>query len=255
MEERISHAAALDAANSADSHAADSITVAGIFRSAWRRVPGNKWIAWKAVLLYLGTFLALSLAFRLIALLGGLHDDEFLSPLPGMLDELVMGLVLLPMSAGMWFIGVALARGLQPNPFSIFGWYEQTLKLLLVTILSHLMILLGLLLLVLPGIYLLVCYQIAAPLAVDKELGPWAAMERSRQIVGRCWFRVFALDLFFAAIVFLSVCLAGIPLVWAIPAIMISWGVLYERLVGVEDSTLRHTLYRARRSGLRRDDY
>jgi uncharacterized membrane protein len=53
--------------------------------------------------------------------------------------------------------------------------------------------LLGLLLCVIPGIYLGVSWKFTLPLVIDKQLGFWEAMELSRKVVTRQWFLLFAL--------------------------------------------------------------
>jgi len=50
---------------------------------------------------------------------------------------------------------------------------------------------LGLLLCLVPGIYLLVSWIFVLPLVFDKKLEFWDAMEVSRQVVGRHWWAMF----------------------------------------------------------------
>jgi uncharacterized membrane protein len=52
---------------------------------------------------------------------------------------------------------------------------------------------LGLLALVLPGIYLAVAYTFATTLVIDKNLEFWDAMECSRKVISRHWFSFFGL--------------------------------------------------------------
>lgn len=51
--------------------------------------------------------------------------------------------------------------------------------------------LLGFLAVMLLMIYLAVSWMFTFPLIIDRGLGPWTAMEVSRRVVGRQWFRVF----------------------------------------------------------------
>ncbi len=227
-------------------------TLREIITTARESLRGNWLLAWKALACYLGVEILLAGFFMLLAP-SGTNDRVFGFPNPpGLLDELAQSVALLPMFAGLWMFGVALSRGHSPSPFSIFSWYDQTLKLLLVTILSHLMILLGTLALVIPGIYLLVSYQFAIPLAVDKGLGPWEAMERSRKMVSSCWFKVFALTLLALLSLAGSVLLAGIPLIWVLPMLMQTWAILYDRLAGIEDASISRSLKPFRRRSMRR---
>ena len=100
------------------------------------------------------------------------------------------------------------------------------------------MILIGTVLLVLPGIYLAVSYQLALPLVADKGLGPWEAMEASRKTVTHKWFTFFGLGLVAGLAAAGSVFLLGIPLIWVLPACLIGMGIVYRNALGVEQATL-----------------
>lgn len=91
---------------------------------------------------------------------------------------------------------------------------------------------LGLLLLVLPGIYLVVCYAFVLPLVVDRNLPAWQAMELSRITVHRHWWSVFGLLLAQAVLIVLGVFTAGVGLVFAMPFCTAALMVAYEDLFG-----------------------
>lgn len=212
------------------------------FREAWGRVSGNKGNIWLAMVFYLGLAFLMGLFF---SMLEGqpLDPTQVREPsLISFIGNIVSAVVLLPMAVGLGFFATATALGYRPNPKSLFGWYDQTVKILLTSALMNLLIVLGLLLFVLPGIYLAVSYQIALPLSVDKKLGPWAALEASRKIIGQCWFRVFAYDLAATLVILLSTALFGIPAIWTVPALVIAYGILYRTLVGIEPETLQRVL-------------
>ena len=52
-----------------------------------------------------------------------------------------------------------------------------------------LMIIIGFILLVIPGIYLSFAYMFSLPLMIEKDLTAWQALEVSRKAVTRIWFR------------------------------------------------------------------
>jgi hypothetical protein len=85
----------------------------------------------------------------------------------------------LPVELGDAFAGFSLAF----VPLLIAG----TLCLLFST--------LGILLLILPGIYLSVAYQFTYLLVLDRKLGFWEAMEVSRRVITAQWWRMFGLIL------------------------------------------------------------
>jgi hypothetical protein len=73
------------------------------------------------------------------------------------------------------------------------GFSLAFLPLMLATLVSSLLTTVGLLLLILPGIYLAVSYVFIYLLIVDHRLEFWCAMEVSRRVVTAQWWRVFAL--------------------------------------------------------------
>jgi predicted Ser/Thr protein kinase len=56
---------------------------------------------------------------------------------------------------------------------------------------------LGFACLILPGIYLLVAWMFTLPLVVDKQLDFWSAMELSRKVVTKHWFKFLGLSIVF----------------------------------------------------------
>jgi hypothetical protein len=209
---------------------------------AWGRVSGNKGTIWLAMLLYVGLAFLIGLFF---GLLGGTPQDVEQPgdlSLVSIIGDLVSAIVLMPMAVGFALFATAIALGYRPNPKSLFGWYDHTLKIVLTGVLMNLLILLGLLLFVLPGIYLAVSYQIALPLLVDKQLGPWQALETSRKIIWHNWFTVFVFDVLAVLLVVLSTALLGIPLIWVVPLLVIAFGILYRTLAGIEVATLQRVL-------------
>lgn len=211
---------------------------------AWGRVDGNKGVIWMATLFYIG------LAF-LIGMFFGILNTPPVDPgsvqtptLIELIGNIVSALVLMPMAVGLLFLATSVAMGQRPNPKSLFAWYDKTLKIFLTALLMNVLIFIGFLLLVLPGIYLAVSYQIALPLMVDKKLGPWQALEASRKIIGHSWFKVLVFDLVAIVVIMLSMLLLGIPLIWSVPALTIAYGILYRNLAGIEQDTLARVLAR-----------
>ncbi len=211
-----------------------------VLREAWARVSGNKATVWTAVVMYAAVLFCVSLVFAM--LLGpppvsveGVPPS--VSPLE-LVQQLVTGLLITPLWVGLIFVGVAIASDRPAKPASIFSWYGLALKLLFTYLLMGFMIMLGTLLLVLPGIYLAVSYQLALPLVADKNLGPWQALETSRKAVTRKWFTFFGLWLLALLAILGSTILLGIPLIWVLPAALIGLGIVYRNVFGAEPATL-----------------
>ena len=112
------------------------------------------------------------------------------------------------------------------------GFSAQFLQLFLGAIVSGLLAAIGLMACILPGIYLIVAWQLTLPLIQDKRLDFWDAMEISRKVLTAHWWSVF---LFFLACIGLNLlgalcCGIGVFVTW--PLTMIALAFLYEDLFG-----------------------
>lgn len=137
------------------------------------------------------------------------------------------------------FLAVAIVSDQPARPGSIVSWYDKMIRLFLTYLLMIIMVVIGLMLLVLPGIYLAVAYQLALPLAADKDLGPWQALEASRRTVTPKWFIFFTLWFTFLLALALSTLAFGIPLIWTVPLCVLAIGIVYRDAVGAEPATLQ----------------
>lgn len=107
------------------------------------------------------------------------------------------------------------------------------IPLVIVGILANLLILLGLFLFILPGVYLAVGYLFSSILVIDRGMRPWEAMETSRKIITKQWMPIFGLALILLLINFAG---ALLFIVGLIPATAISACILtaaYDDIAGI----------------------
>ncbi len=97
--------------------------------------------------------------------------------------------------AGLPYLSVRQRFGKRVGIKTCFrGFTARHFKALFITgIVKTLLIILGGLLFIFPGIYLSIAYMFALPLIIDRGLKPWQAMELSRLAVTKAWFRIFAI--------------------------------------------------------------
>ena len=87
-----------------------------------------------------------------------------------------------------------LIRGQKTDFSDVFvGFGVAFAPLALAGVISHLLIGVGLLCCVLPGIYLAIAWLFAFPLVIDKKLEFWPAMELSRKVATKHWWPLFGL--------------------------------------------------------------
>lgn len=95
---------------------------------------------------------------------------------------------------GLYLYYLKYARGESADLGVIFsGFSSAFVPLMLASLVSSLLTTLGLLLLILPGIYLAIGYLFTLLLIQDRKLDFWCAMEVSRRVISAQWWRVFGL--------------------------------------------------------------
>lgn len=115
---------------------------------------------------------------------------SFVPFIGGILHLLFAGVL----TGGLYFACLRRMRGDAAEVGSIFDGFKLCfVQLMLVGTISSILTGLGMFLCLLPGVYLLVAWQFALPLAVDKRLEFWSAMELSRKVATRVWFPLFVL--------------------------------------------------------------
>jgi hypothetical protein len=101
---------------------------------------------------------------------------------PGWLQFVIPYCLTCLMAGGYWAILIAIAEKRRPEILQIFKRYKLFLKYLGADFLSGLATVIGLLLLVAPGVWLAVCLCFYPLIIADKGLGPLAAIGLSRQL-------------------------------------------------------------------------
>jgi uncharacterized membrane protein len=207
-----------------------NLDIGEVFSEAWQKINGFKLKALGAfVVLYSVLFLAmLGLTFIL-----GVEPQAEQNPVVGLIIQLVATLIIYPMSAGILMMGIHQVSGKPVSIGMMFGYFDQTLRLFLLYVVMIIMIAIGFILLILPGIYLAVAYATALPLLIEKKMGVWEALETSRKALSKRWFTVFALFILLGILVALSALPLGIGLIWTIPLSVTVLGVVYKTIFGV----------------------
>jgi uncharacterized membrane protein len=211
-------------------------TISEILSDAWERTKGVK-------LTFLGAFFVtivilsiVEVVFGMIFNLQGYRDAGM--QLQAMLAELGVNMLSLPIEtplmAALMMMAIKHANGYEIRVGNVFDYYVTVWPLVFAALLMYLMIFAGLMLLIIPGIYLSVAYAFVYQLIIDKNMGVWEAMETSRKAVSKRWFPVFGLMLANALILIISALPLGIGLFWTLPMAALSMGILYTRLFGYE---------------------
>lgn len=207
-------------------------SVGGILSEAWSNLKGCKTNIHIALFIYFLACVVAIVPITMLALLVG--EGAATSLLMNVLSQVLVPALAMPIFAGVYIIAIKHSLGLSHTVGEVFSHYSKTIPLVLTSILMSLLITIGFLFLILPGIYLMFAYIFAIPLVVEKGLGPWQALEVSRKAVTKNWFGFFAL-----AMILLLINIAGtipltIGLIWTVPLSMLAYGIAYRNMFGYE---------------------
>lgn len=137
------------------------------------------------------------------------------------------------LGVGYYCVALQIAR-CRPKSFSdFFGGFNKFVPVFLTALVSGLLIGLGLVLLVLPGIYLAVSYMFAQLFVVDKSLGFWSAMETSRRLITKKWFSFLGLGLLMFLLILAGLLFFGVGVLVTFPLGSCVLTAAYEDIVGL----------------------
>lgn len=211
-------------------------TIGGLLKEAWAKTKGVKAAVWagSAVMYLVLLVLATGGAFLLPSQADNSHGLNIPELLSDMLFLPIMFVIFVIFSAGLFFIGIRKVAGETITWKMVFEGFSVAGKLIVVSILQALLIGIGFLLLILPGIYLAVGYAMTLPLIVDRKMSPWQAMEASRKAIHGEWWKVFGLSIVMCLILMVSSLPLGLGLIWTLPMFVVLGGVVYRSLFGIE---------------------
>lgn len=135
-----------------------------------------------------------------------------------------------PLYAGFYLVANRISRGesvIYPDFFAGFQYWLITVG---ISLISQVLIGLGLFAFVIPGIYLLVGYMLAVPMGIFGGLEVWSAMEMSRKLVTRFWWKFFVLLLLLILYNGLGALLLGVGILITFPMTFLVIYVIFEEL-------------------------
>jgi hypothetical protein len=174
-------------------------------------------------------------AFVIIVIAGmipnWLHDwSKTNLPAASFLFTIISWVVQMVTSIGVIVISLKIVDGKKPNFRDIYKDYSLLLNYFLGSLLYGAVIIVGLILLIVPGVIWGIKYQYTTYLIVDKRMGVWDAFKKSGQITRGVKLKLFLLGLSFIVITLVGVLLAGIGLIVAWPVIALSGAYVYRKL-------------------------
>jgi hypothetical protein len=112
------------------------------------------------------------------------------------------------------------------------GFSYRFLHLFLAGFATSLLTWLGFICLVLPGIYLLIAWIFTLPLVVDKQIDFWSAMELSRKVVTKHWFKLLGFGIVLLLLTFAGVLALVVGVFVAAPLVLATLMYAYDDIFG-----------------------
>lgn len=214
-------------------------SIGSVLSEAWEKTSGSKWPIHLGFFYYFLVVIAVMIGLGVVmAGLMAVTEEPVVLVLVQVVTQLGINLIAMPMIMGIVMMGIKRSVDAPISASMVFNNFSKILPLFATIILMYIMMLIGFLLLVIPGIYLMIAYYMAMPLVVEKGLSPWQAMETSRKTITHRWFSVFGLFIVMIIILTISMIPLGLGMIWTLPMMMIAYGILYRNMFGVEASTI-----------------
>jgi len=205
---------------------------------AWRGLKGFKLKCLIALLLYLVVFIGVGIGFGIFSsIIARTGADPSVIGILSIVFQVVITVIALPMSIAIMVMGMRHANRKSVSAGEIFRHFGVVGTLFLAYLIMTILILIGFVLLVLPGIYLMFAYIFAMPLALEKKMGAWHALETSRRATTKVWFRLVGLLLLISLINVLGM-VTVIGWIWTVPWTVLTFSMVYQKIFGVEAHTL-----------------
>jgi len=206
---------------------------------AWRDLKGFKLKCHIATAIWFAVYLvALLISIPVVFGLVAMGADEGSASIIATLVQLIAVAVTMPMMVGITIMGIRHSQRKSVSPGSVLNYFHRVPGAILWYFLMTLMIMIGYLLLILPGIYLSFAYMFSLPLMIEKNMGAWQALEISRKAVTHIWFRATGFLLLIMLLLTLGMIPLGIPLIWILPWVSLAFALVYFKLFGAEGETL-----------------
>jgi hypothetical protein len=149
-----------------------------------------------------------------------------------------------PLYAGFYLVANKISRGEEVIYPDFFGGFRFWIPTAVISLLTQVLIAIGLIALIIPGIYLAVGYLFAIQMGIFGGLDPWSAMEWSRKLITRNWWRFLGLLLVLVVLNVLGLLLAGIGLLFTVPLTFLVLYVVFEEITrevfSEEESSATH---------------
>ncbi len=191
---------------------------------AKEKLSGNLGSIWKILIIALGISLA---STCVLSILFNKMDADFLDSL--------LGILMMPLGIGTTAFFVSLIENENFEAKDLFKYYHDFVKIIGVTVLMGLIITLGYICFIIPGIILTLSYSLVPIILIKKpELGIVETLKYSREKMQGHKLDAFVLGLSFIGWAILGTLTFGILYIWLYPYMQLTFTKFYLNILGEE---------------------
>lgn len=191
---------------------------------AKEKLSGNLGSIWKILIIALGISLATGIVF---GILFNNMDADFLDSL--------LGILMMPLGIGTTAFFVSLIENTNFEAKDLFKYYHDFVKIIGVTVLMGLIVMLGYICFIIPGIILTLSYSLVPIILIKKpELGIVETLKYSREKMQGHKLDAFVLGLSFIGWAILGTLTVGILYIWLFPYMQLTFTKFYLNILGEE---------------------
>lgn len=191
---------------------------------AKEKLSGNLGSIWKILIIALGISLAAGVVF---GILFSKMDADFLDSL--------LGILMMPLGIGTTAFFVSLIENENFEAKNLFKYYHDFVKIIGVTVLMGLIVMLGYICFIIPGIILTLSYSLVPIILIKKpELGIVETLKYSREKMQGHKLDTFVLGLSFIGWAILGTLTFGILYIWLYPYMQLTFTKFYLNILGEE---------------------
>lgn len=202
------------------------LDVSEVLKEAWEKCAGAR----GPLLLMFGILFLIVICLNLLFMAVGIDQENFLGSL---IIQLGNTAVVNPFIAGIMLVAFGHLQGRTIDVKDAFNVYPMIVPVLLLSILQSLIVGLGFLLLILPGIYLSIAFSLALPLLVEKGFGIGDALKTSLSLVNKEFLSVLILSFLSALLIFVGF-ITLIGWVITLPYVVMIYVITYRQLAGID---------------------
>lgn len=189
---------------------------------AKEKLSGNLGSIWKILIIALGISLA---STCVLSILFSKMDADILDSL--------LGILMMPLGIGTTAFFVSLIENTNFEAKDLFKYYHDFVKVIGVTVLMGLVVMLGYICFVIPGIILTLSYSLVPIILIKKpELGIVETLKYSREKMQGHKLDAFVLGLSFIGWAILGALTFGILYIWLFPYMQLTFTKFYLNILG-----------------------